>query len=245
LRWDRFAREFDFMARTTGGVRYGLLLDLLPPHAERALDAGCGTGLLTMQLATRVRHVVGLDIARSMIDVARTHRVERQQRNVEFVFADLEALPFVERSFDFVVAASSVQRTRLDLTLVGLRRLVRPGGRLALYVMVSSYPRLRDWRPVRAILTVPAALRYVRSYGLRTMVRLIRFQTSRAWVHQGDTVESLRAAREEARDRVVVSARPVPTPDALREICTRLLPGCRVERTYRWAMTVVWEARPS
>src|SRR2546428_5837167 len=44
---------------------------------------------------------------------------------ISFVFADLEALPFAEHSFDFVVAASSVQRTHLNVTLLGLRRLVR------------------------------------------------------------------------------------------------------------------------
>lgn len=69
---DGFAEEFDFMARTTAGVRYDLLLNLMPQGTDRALDAGCGTGLLTMHLARRVRQVVGLDISRSMIAVATT-----------------------------------------------------------------------------------------------------------------------------------------------------------------------------
>jgi SAM-dependent methyltransferase len=158
------------------------------------------------------------------------------------VFADLEALPFAEHSFDFVVAASSVQRTHLNVTLLGLRRLVRPGGRLALYVNVSSFPRLRDWWLARVIMTIPGAFGYLKSYGFRTMWRLIRFQISRAWLQQGNDVEFLRARREEVQDRALVSASPVPTPATLREMCKRLLPGCRLERTYRWAMTVVWEA---
>jgi len=239
---DDFAEEFDFMARTSGGARNDLLLNLLPHGTERALDAGCGTGFLTMHLAKRVRHVVGLDISRSMIAVARKHQVEQERHNVTFVFADLAAVPFAEHSFDFVVAASSVQRTHLNVTLPGLRRLVRPGGRLVLYVNVSSFPRLRDWRLARVFMTFPGALGYVRSYGLRTMWRLIRLQTSRAWIQQGNDVESLRARREEIRDRALVSARSVPTPNNLREVCKRLLPRCRLERTHRWAMTVVWEA---
>lgn len=239
---DDFAEEFDFMARTTGGARYGLLLNLMPQSTDRVLDAGCGTGLLTMHLAKRVRHVVGLDISRSMIAVAKKHQAEQEHHNITFVFADLEALPFVEHSFDFVVAASSVQRTHLNVTLLGLRRLVRPGGRLALYVNVSSFPRLRDWRPARIVMTIPGAFGYLKSYGFRTMWRLIRFQTSRAWLQQGKYVEFPRARRDEVRDRALVSARAVPTPDTLREMCERLLPGCRLERTYRWAMTVVWEA---
>jgi ubiquinone/menaquinone biosynthesis C-methylase UbiE len=237
-----FADEFDFMARTTGGARYGPLLDLMPQSPDRALDAGCGTGLLTMHLARRVRHVVGLDISRSMIAVAEKHRAEQEHHNVTFLLADLEALPFVEQSFDFVVAASSIQRTRLNVTLPDLRWLVRPGGRLALHVDVSSFPRLRDWRVARILMTIPGALGYLRRYGFRTMWRLTRFQTSRAWLQQGKEVEFLRARREAVRERALVSSRPVPTPESLREMCQRLLPGCRLERTHRWAMTVVWEA---
>lgn len=230
------------MARTTGGDRYGRLLDLMPKSTDRALDAGCGTGLLTMRLARRARHAVGLDISRSMIVVAMKRQTEQEHHNVTFVFGDLEALPFVAHSFDFVVAASSLQRTRLNVTLPDLRRLVRPGGRLALHVDVSSFPRLRDWRVARVLMTIPGALGYLTRYGFRTMWRLTRFQTSRAWLQQGKEVEFLRARREGVRDRALVSTRPVPTPESLGEICQRLLPGCRLERTYRWAMTVVWEA---
>ena len=202
---DGFAEEFDFMARTTAGVRYDLLLNLMPQGTDRALDAGCGTGLLTMHLARRVRQVVGLDISRSMIAVAKKHQLEQEHHNITFLFADLEALPFAEHSFDFVVAAASVQRTHLNVTLLGLRRLVRPGGRLALYVNVSSFPRLRDWWLARVLMTIPGAFGYLKSYGVRTMWRLIRFQTSRAWLQQGNDVEFLRARREEVHDRALRS----------------------------------------
>jgi SAM-dependent methyltransferase len=172
---ETFADEFDFLARTTGTARYGLLLDLVPPHADRALDAGCGTGILTMGLARRVRHVVGLDVSRPMLAVAEKHRAENTQDNVCFVLGDLEALPFGEPSFDFVVAVASLQRTRLPVTLPGLRRLVTPGGRLALYVNVLSLPRLRDWRPVRVLMNLRQAMQYVNAHGVRTAWRLLRF----------------------------------------------------------------------
>jgi len=195
-----------------------------------------------MHLARRARQVVGLDISRSMIAVARKHRAEQKQDNVTFTLADLERLPFVEHAFDFVVAASSVQRTNLDTSLPELRRLVRPGGRLALYVNVSSFPRLRDRRLVRVLASIRAAAGYFKSHGFRTTWRLMRFQASSAWIHQGDQVERLRAHGGEIRDRALVSARMVPTPDTLREMCERLLPGCSVERTHSWAMTVAWDA---
>ncbi len=237
---DWFAREFDYLARTASARRYDRLLELVPPQAHRALDAGCGPGLLTVRLAGGAQHVVGLDIAPSMLSRARQHRAEQKQPNVSFVVADLEALPFSDGSFDVVLAAASVQRTRLRVTLGGLRRLVRPGGRLILYVTVSSFPRLRDWRPARALMSIPVALGYLRAHGVRTAWRLTRFQTSRAWIEQGQRGEKgtgRRVGGEAPR-----SATPVPTPAALDEMCQELLPGCRVERTYSWAMTIVWDA---
>jgi SAM-dependent methyltransferase len=181
-------------------------------------------------------------MSRSMIAVARKHRAEQERDNVTFTLADLEALPFVEHSFDFVVAASSVQRTNLEVSVPELRRMVKPGGRLALYVNVSSFPRLRDWRPIRIVGSIRAAAGYLSAHGFRTTWRLMRFQTSSAWIHQGDQVEYVRARGGQARDRALVSARPVPTPDALREICTRLLPGCSIERTNKWAVMVTWDS---
>ena len=237
---DWFAREFDYLVQTTGAARYDRLLELVPPQADRALDAGCGPGLLTTRLADRVRHVVGLDIAPSMLTLAKQHRAEQQRPNITFVLADLEALPFADRSFDVVIAAASVQRTRLHVTLRDLRRLIRPGGRLVLYVTVSAFPRLRDWRPMRALMSIPVALGYLKSYGVRTAWRLTRFQTSRAWIDQGQRLEMTAKRREEGR--APRSATPVPTPAALDEMCGELLPACRIERTYSWAMTVVWDA---
>ena len=108
------------------------------------------------------------------------------------LLADLEAPPFVDQSFDFVVAAASVQRTELPATLAGLRRLVTPGGRLALYVTVSSFPRLRDCRPVRILMNLRQAVKYVRVHDFPTAWRLFRFQTSRAWLQQADMTLRLR-----------------------------------------------------
>ena len=240
--WDEFAEEFHFMARLTGGARYQVLLDLMPDNADRVLDAGCGTGLLATHLAKRVRHVVGLDISPAMMAVARRHQAEEEQQNVSFVFADLEAPPFPDHSFDFVVAASSMQRTRLEVSLRALRRLVRPGGRLALYVNVSWCPRLRDWWLARVLMMAPAAGKYVTLYGFRTMWRLIRLQTGRSWLQQGRAAQRLRARGGGVGDRGRIAGRPVPSPGALRAVCEATLPGCRVARAHRWAMTVVWEA---
>ena len=48
-----------------------LLLGLLPPGCERALDVGCGAGGLAAELAGRVPHVDAVECSPEMVRLAR------------------------------------------------------------------------------------------------------------------------------------------------------------------------------
>lgn len=137
--FDPLAEDYEFAFSSR---RYDEVLNFLPKSANRALDAGCGSGILVLQLAEHVNYVVGLDISRSMIALAKKHQADRSTENVDFVVADLEHLPFDEGSFDFVASNNALHDTQLEVTLPGLRRLVESGGRMALSDIVSSHPRL-------------------------------------------------------------------------------------------------------
>ena len=68
---------------------------------EQALDFGCGAGRLTQALARHFEHVTGVDIAPSMIAVAKD--ASRDVPNCEFVCNDQPNLSvFADKSFDFV-----------------------------------------------------------------------------------------------------------------------------------------------
>src|SRR5262249_32852188 len=63
------------------------------------LDAGCGMGRHTRQVAPYARHVVAIDFSAAIDQAARnTH----EHRNVECVQADLLKLPFGDDTFDFI-----------------------------------------------------------------------------------------------------------------------------------------------
>ena len=49
-----------------------------------ALDFGCGVGRLTFAMAKRASHVIGVDVADAMLDIARNEATERRCRSVEF-----------------------------------------------------------------------------------------------------------------------------------------------------------------
>ncbi|MHB1544338.1 MAG: class I SAM-dependent DNA methyltransferase [Gammaproteobacteria bacterium] len=85
--------------------KYDTLISLLPNRQfERALDVGCGTGVLTRQLAPLVGQVVGLDIAPAALELARIQSV--QHANLRFAQCDALALDAARfGQFDLVMVA--------------------------------------------------------------------------------------------------------------------------------------------
>jgi ubiquinone/menaquinone biosynthesis C-methylase UbiE len=77
---------------------------------DRVLDVGCGTGVVTRDLAQRVGYqgqVVGIDPSTRLIQEA-LRRLDQKglKGRVEFQRADGAALPFPDGSFDLVVASA-------------------------------------------------------------------------------------------------------------------------------------------
>lgn len=125
--WKRFAIE-------VSGVRPG----------HRVLDLAGGTGDLAKLMAGRVGdsgRVTLADINESMLRVGRDRLTDLGiTRNVEFVQANAEALPFPTASFDCVTIAFGLRNvTHKDLALAEMCRVLRPGG--VLLVLEFSKPR--------------------------------------------------------------------------------------------------------
>jgi len=68
----------------------------------RILDVGTGTGFLALILAELGHEVVGVDLSRGMLEVAR-EKVRKAGIDVEFRLGDAENLPFSDASFDAVI----------------------------------------------------------------------------------------------------------------------------------------------
>ncbi len=110
--------------------------------AHRILDLGCGTGLLTRELATPGRQVVGVDPAPAMLAVARRQPGAKRVRWVE---GDARALETHEA--DLLVMTGNVAQVFLDdadwrTTLAAIHAALRPGGYLA---FESRNPDDRAW----------------------------------------------------------------------------------------------------
>jgi trans-aconitate 2-methyltransferase len=95
---------------------------------EVAIDAGCGSGRVTAELAKRLPHgrVVAVDGSEAMIAKAR----ERLGDSATYLFADLSELE-VDEPVDLVFSTATLHWIAdHDRLFVRLREALRPGGRL-------------------------------------------------------------------------------------------------------------------
>jgi len=94
---------------------------------DRVLDACCGTGDLALADLAAGGAVTGLDFSPRMLERARA-----KSTAVEWVRGDALALPFADGAFDAATVGFGVRNlSDLERGLCELRRVLRPGGRLA------------------------------------------------------------------------------------------------------------------
>jgi ubiquinone/menaquinone biosynthesis C-methylase UbiE len=140
--WDRRAPQFDedfgHSIRTPAErAAWDRILDLvLGGRASLdALDVGCGTGFLALELTGRGHRVVGVDFAPAMIAVARRKAAERRVA-IRFEEGDAEQLAFRPGSFDLVISRHLLWTLQHpEAAIDEWIRVLRPGGRL---VVVDS-----------------------------------------------------------------------------------------------------------
>jgi demethylmenaquinone methyltransferase/2-methoxy-6-polyprenyl-1,4-benzoquinol methylase len=130
--FDRIAPVYDVMNRVmSAGLdrRWRrLTARAVVRPGDTVLDACCGTGDLALACAAEGGRVTGLDFSEPMLERAR-----RKNASVEWVAGDAVALPFADASFDAATVGFGVRNiAELERGLAELRRVLRPGGRVAI-----------------------------------------------------------------------------------------------------------------
>jgi len=139
----------DAAAESFAGVANPFSLGRL--HAgERVLDLGSGAGtdsLVAAQMVGEHGRVTGIDMAPEMLRKARAAATAMEARNVEFVEADAERLPFPDASFDVVISNGVIDLIPdKDAVFAELHRVLRPGGRLQLADVTIQRPVSEEGR---------------------------------------------------------------------------------------------------
>ena len=117
-----------------------LLIDAAATNAaDTVLDVACGPGLVVCAFAKVARHVTGIDLTPAMIDRARALATEQQLGNVAFQVGDVLPLPFPDATFSLVVSRFAFHHfPNPAAVLAEMRRVCRPGGRVAVADLMAS-----------------------------------------------------------------------------------------------------------
>jgi ubiquinone/menaquinone biosynthesis C-methylase UbiE len=110
---------------------------------EKVLDLGCGAGGISEYLSDETgAHVTGLDYAATAIETAKG-RTESKRDRLTFVQGDMNSLEFADRSFDKIISIDTIYWVAdIDEALSSISRLLKPGGRLGIFVACT--PLIED-----------------------------------------------------------------------------------------------------
>lgn len=148
--WDQHVVEAEAVARRPGfqDLRDRVIQRALPQAGDEAVDIGSGTGLLTLALAGRVKHVWALDISPAMSEYLRAKTASAGLENVQAAVASAVSLPLVDESADLVVSNYCFHHLNdpdKRRALAEINRVLRPQGRLVFADMMFR-PTLADRR---------------------------------------------------------------------------------------------------
>src|SRR5882762_10423796 len=137
--YDKIWRLYDLTFKLNG---YGRSLDqyfaahpLPVSRGARILDAGCGTGTLTLALVRALGFpvsITSLDLSASSLEAARkaVNQAPARTRDVNYAQGILQSLPFVDKSFDLVLTSGALEYMPLEDVLCELARVIAPEGHL-------------------------------------------------------------------------------------------------------------------
>jgi SAM-dependent methyltransferase len=188
----------------------------IPPHAKRALDVGCGDGVVSRAVARRGIAVLAIDVSPRMVALARARTAPGAP--VEYRVADITTDPFPRQAFDVVLTINMVHHVPLAAVVPRLVDAVAPGGVLLIQDVVTR--RGLRYLPLNAVAAVWLRLRRLAVRG-----------------GSGPAVAALYKAHGESE----VYLEPGQVARAYRA----LLPGARVLRHLDWRYSVIWHRAPA
>jgi ubiquinone/menaquinone biosynthesis C-methylase UbiE len=106
---------------------------------ERILDAGCGTGVFTLDLVAAGAQIVGLELSLPMLLQAGK---KLEGHFFHMVRGDMGKLPFADNAFDKTVSVTAIEFIVDATTATGeMFRVTKPGG----FIVVATLNSLSPW----------------------------------------------------------------------------------------------------
>lgn len=219
---DEIREDFDRIALLTechGGasdIYHEYVRRHLPPHCEKALEIGCGTGVFTRILAAHAQNVFAVDLSPQMIRLARQQSTDHP--NIEYATTDVMRLTLPAESYDCIISLATLHHLPLEQAVSKMKDALKQDGVLIIHDLVADAGIIDRIESALAF-PVSAARRFWKTGRLRAP-REVR----KAW-------------REHGKGEVYL------TLNEAKEMCRRYLPEAKVRRHLLWRYTVVWHKR--
>ncbi len=130
--WSKVAPDYDDWISSAYLEQYYTFkaeMSNLVDENDLVLDIATGTGNIALHIAPKVSAVVGIDISKDMITVAKAKLEASGLENVTFLVEDAYGLPFADGSFDKVVCVNALQTMAEPLRAINEgTRILRDGG---------------------------------------------------------------------------------------------------------------------
>jgi len=125
--WGARALDWAYLTEPYGRPAYDLVFARTGVGEDTSLlDIACGSGLALMTAARRGATVAGIDASEALVRIAR-----QRTPGGDIRVGDMFGLPFPDSAFDIVTSFNGIW-AGCDQALVEARRVVRPGGFVAL-----------------------------------------------------------------------------------------------------------------
>ena len=137
------------------------------------LDAGCGGGGMPLSFADEASFVVGIDLVNRFGAAGVTLAKDRGIRNLDFVQADGQRLPFADASFDWVFSHAVIEHVAdAQRYLHECARVLKPGG--SMYLSTAPYLSFHGAHLPRLKVPIPLHLLVGRRAAFATFRTLAR-----------------------------------------------------------------------
>jgi 2-polyprenyl-6-hydroxyphenyl methylase/3-demethylubiquinone-9 3-methyltransferase len=110
-------------------LRLRYITEKVDLSGKRVMDIGCGGGILTESMATLGAKVTGIDMNKSVIDVAKLHQLE-SGTDVEYVFTSAETIADERpHTYDVITCLEMLEHVPDPASVINAcAKLLKPGG---------------------------------------------------------------------------------------------------------------------
>jgi len=157
--WDRTANNYD-KEEKKDELTYLNIIKMSRKYlkvSDIVLDYGCGTGLVSNEIADNVKMVHAIDISSKMIGIAKNKAVERQIQNIDYAYTTIFDKRYKSGTFDVILAFYILHLLEdSQIVIQRINELLKPGG-----LIISVTPCMGEKPFLNGIFSIVSKLGFI------------------------------------------------------------------------------------